>query len=482
MLLWCFLITGSTYADDSHAPVNLSPVGVDRIGSASLSTLNLSIDLSNSYGKGYFFTAPANREEQLINQGYASLNVFHYVDAYRSFKSAYDLNHKSIYALIGMSFSVLTQDSSSAGAKLASVAINEADKISKLSNTTDKEKAWLAFSKAFYLMKIGSVNLLDDKDTENAGNAFQNLSIIDGDNLEFKTFAHWILLDNSNFQYIKSVLQSVLNIEPNHAGAHHYLLHISEMIDDIATAQAHGEELILLALGSAHAQHMYGHTLPQTGEWNKALKQFLIADGIHQKWASSNNVDISEDWHYAHNLDLLAATYLGLGDYQSALNNWSKSMRYDARAIQKMIGLALATDQLLLAQSSLTQIESMGPQYRNFVSFLRSEEEFLSSNVVPTNFPETPYGSILKKVYQSVGDEDALSLEFSRYFEAKFSSGGFDGWSNGFVELMRAKNIASKLNLTTLVETLAALEVRARTGKFCTSGVKQVLEVILPAS
>ena len=85
---------------------------------------------------------------------------------------------------------------------------------------------------------------------------------------------------------------------------------------------------------------------------------------------------------------------------------------------------------------------------------------------MPTNFPETPYGSILKKVYQSVGDEDALSLEFSRYFEAKFSSGGFDGWSNGFVELMRAKNIASKLNLTTLVETLAALEVRARTGKF----------------
>lgn len=287
IVLCYLLITINAYADGSHASHSLEASGADKVGSASISTLNLEIEVTDGYGRGFFFETATNKEEELINQGYASLNVFHYVDAYRSFKTAYHLNHKSIFALVGMSFAVLTQDTGANGAKLAALALNDAHKVALASNPSEKEAAWLKFSKFFYLMKIGNSNLLDDQEAIDGGETFQNLAKVDGENLEFKTFIHWVLLNNSNSQYIKSVLESVLVSEPNHAGAHHYLLHLFEMTHDIAAARKHAEVLITLALGSAHAQHMYGHTLPQTGEWDEALKQFLIADKIHHDRAAS---------------------------------------------------------------------------------------------------------------------------------------------------------------------------------------------------
>jgi tetratricopeptide (TPR) repeat protein len=452
------------FADANHKPMSFNPTGVDTIGSASLSTLNLPIILNNDYGQGYFYENPKTDEERYINQGYASLNVFHYVDAYRSFKQAYLENHKSIQALVGMNYAVLTQDTSESGARLASTALNMAFNISQSKEISEQEKVWLNFSKAFYMIKIGSDQLLKDKSSINPSAAFQELMAKDGDNLEAQTFIHWILLNNNNLQYIKATLEGTLNINNDHPGATHYLLHIAEMVDDISVAQGHGKALTKLAPGSAHGQHMYGHTLPQTGEWEKALEQFLIADEIHKNWALNNNVPIQEDWHYAHNLDLLAATYLGLKDYDNALKNWSISMQFDARAIKKMIGLALATNQIQLASDTLSQIEGLGIQYRNYVAFLRSEEQFFKSQKIPTQFPNSHFAMILSKTYNGTSSEADLSSEYEQYFTSLFSSGGFDGWSNGFVELMRAKNIAKALKLVTLMTALEELEVKARTG------------------
>lgn len=454
------------HADANHQPIILVPSEINTIGSATISTLNLPIKLNIGYGQGYFYEAPTNNEERYINQGYASLNVFHYVDAYRSFKQAYLENVHSIQALVGMSYAVISQETGESGSKLASNILNEAYKISLRNNLTEKEIVWLNFSKSFYIMKIGNNQLLDDKTNTDPSKAYQKLMEIDGNNLEAQTFINWILLNNNNVQYIKGVLEDVATTQSNHAGAQHYLLHISEMFDDISNAQMYGKNLVTLALKSAHAQHMYGHTLPQTGQWQDALKQFIIADKIHKDWANENNIPIHEDWHYSHNLDLLASTYLGLSDYENALKNWTVSMQYDARAIKKMIGLALATNQIELANNSLAQIEAIGPQYRNYVSFLRSEEAFLRTQKLPTLFPNTPFAQILSKTYKGNTSEIVLLNEYKNYFTRLFQSGGFDGWSNGFVELMRAKNIARKLNLNTLSISLENLESRARSGKF----------------
>lgn|GEM_PF-5421582 len=452
-------------ADSNHAPINLSTTA-STIGSASLSTLNLPITSKEEFGVGTFYRSPKNEEQKLINQGYSALNVFHYVDAYRSFKTAYTLNPSSSMALVGMNFSVLTQDTSDGAAQLASSSINGVEKIKEHSQLTQKEEAWFNFAKAFYLLKIGNDRHLNSKDSISLSQAFQNLMAIDGENLEAKTFIHWILLNSQNVEYIKGVLEGVVAIEPAHAGAQHYLLHIAEMFDDIPLAQSYGQSLIKLATGSAHAQHMFGHTLPQSGRWQEALDQFIIADDIHKNWASKNGVKISEDWHYAHNLDLMAATYLGLEDYTNALKNWSIAMNLDARAIKKMIGLSLALNQLEQAGQVLTQIEAIAPQYKDFVKDLRAEHTYLTSKKVPAQFAQGELGVLIRKVFASNANSQQvlLSNELEAYFVGVFSSGGFDGWSNGFVELMRVQNIAKTKNLNILSKSLENLIVKAREG------------------
>jgi len=452
-------------ADSSHAPISLT-TSAATIGSASISTLNLPITSQEKFGEGSFYLSPIKEEQKLINQGYSALNVFHYVDAYRSFKTAYNLNPSSSMALVGMNFSVLLQDTSDGAAQLASSAINGVEKIKESSQLTQKEETWFDFAKAFYLMKIGNARHLTSKDSLSVSQAFQNLMATDGENLEAKTFIHWILLNSQNTEYIKSALEGVVAIAPNHAGAQHYLLHIAEMFDDIPRAQSYGQSLIKLAKGSAHAQHMYGHTLPQTGQWQEALEQFLIADNIHKTWASKNGVNISEDWHYAHNLDLMAATYLGLEDYDNALKNWSIAMSFDARAIRKMIGLSLALGKLEQADQVLTQIEAIAPQYKQFVKDLRQEQIYLSSKKTPSQFAEGKLGVLTRKMFSSRAllEEDQLSKDFERHFIGVFSSGGFDGWSNGFVDLMRVQNLAKAINLKKLSQSLEELIIKAREG------------------
>ncbi|MCF8060692.1 MAG: hypothetical protein K9K67_15420 [Bacteriovoracaceae bacterium] len=454
------------FADSTHAPINLS-TSASAIGSAKLSTLNLPITSKEKFGVGYFYQSPKNEEQKLINQGYSALNVFHYVDAYRSFKTAFDLNPSSSMALVGMNFSVLLQDTSDGAAKLAASALNGVETIKEHNPLNLKEEGWFDFAKAFYLSKIGNDRHLTIKTSVPLSQAFQALMANDGSNLEAKTFIHWILLNSQNVEYIKNILEEVVAMEPTHAGAQHYLLHIAEMFDDIPLAQTYGRALIQLAKGSAHAQHMFGHTLPQTGQWQEALNQFLIADSIHMDWARKNGVELSEDWHYAHNLDLMAATYLGLKDYTNALINWSKAMSLDARAIRKTIGLSLALNQLDEAAEVLTQIEAIGPQYRQFVRDLREEHSFLANKVTPTQFGSGELAPLIRKIFASdaSAQEGTLSKSFENYFVNVFRSGGFDGWSNGFVDLMRVQNLAKTKKLMILSSDLEELMVKAREGR-----------------
>ena len=86
---------------------------------------------------------------------------------------------------------------------------------------------------------------------------------------------------------------------------------------------------------------MYGHSLPQRGQWVLALRQFKKADKIHLKWAKANQVEPQQDWHYSHNLDLMAATYMGMGDFKKALDTWERAFNFDSRAVLHSLSLFL---------------------------------------------------------------------------------------------------------------------------------------------
>jgi tetratricopeptide (TPR) repeat protein len=117
--------------------------------------------------------------------------------------------------------------------------------------------------------------------------------------------------------------EQVLRLVPDHASAHHYLVHSYENIGRIDKALEHGEAYARLAPAIPHAAHMWGHDLRRAGQVDEAIAQFLKADKLEREYYQAEKIDPGLDWHHGHNLDLLATCYEHKGQMRLA----EKTMR-----------------------------------------------------------------------------------------------------------------------------------------------------------
>lgn len=117
--------------------------------------------------------------------------------------------------------------------------------------------------------------------------------------------------------------EQVLRIMPDHASAHHYLVHTYEGIGRIDKALEHGEAYARLVPSIPHAVHMWAHDLRRVGRIDEAIVQFQKADELERTYYEKEKIDPQLDWHHGHNLDLLAACYQHKGQMKLA----EKTMR-----------------------------------------------------------------------------------------------------------------------------------------------------------
>jgi tetratricopeptide (TPR) repeat protein len=117
--------------------------------------------------------------------------------------------------------------------------------------------------------------------------------------------------------------EQVLRIMPDHASAHHFLVHTYENIGRIDKALEHGEAYARLAPSIPHAVHMWAHDLRRVGRTDEAIDQFKRADQLERAYYEKEKIDPELDWHHGHNLDLLAACYQHKGQMKFA----EKTMR-----------------------------------------------------------------------------------------------------------------------------------------------------------
>lgn len=110
----------------------------------------------------------------------------------------------------------------------------------------------------------------------------------------------------------------VLKLVPDHASAHHHLVHTYETIGHIDKALEHGEFYARLAPSIPHATHMWGHDLRRVGRVDDAIAQFLKTDALERSYYDAEGIEARFDWHHKHNLDLLAASYQYKGQMQLA--------------------------------------------------------------------------------------------------------------------------------------------------------------------
>jgi tetratricopeptide (TPR) repeat protein len=73
-----------------------------------------------------------------------------------------------------------------------------------------------------------------------------------------------------------------------------------------------------MAPGVPHARHMHGHNLRRVGRVDEAIADFREADALASAYFAAEKVPVEYDWHYQHNLDLLATSYQYVGQMAKA--------------------------------------------------------------------------------------------------------------------------------------------------------------------
>ena len=107
-------------------------------------------------------------------------------------------------------------------------------------------------------------------------------------------------------------------LAPQHFAAHHFLAHAYENSGATAQALAEGAIYAKMAPDVPHARHMHGHNLRRTGRIDEAIAEFSAADALDSVYLAAEKIPAEYDWHYQHNLDLLATSYQYAGQMTKA--------------------------------------------------------------------------------------------------------------------------------------------------------------------
>ena len=112
--------------------------------------------------------------------------------------------------------------------------------------------------------------------------------------------------------------ERALKVSPNHPAARHFMAHAFENHGRMKEAVDAAASYAAQASGIPHARHMHGHELRRTGRIVEAIAQFEAADKLQRDYLANEKIAPELDWHHAHNLDLLAASYQYIGQMRKA--------------------------------------------------------------------------------------------------------------------------------------------------------------------
>lgn len=436
---------GSSVPMQSFAVGTIDPSLPQYMGASSMKLLYSDIAVTDGYGRGWYFEIPQNEAEELVNQGFAMYNMFQYTDAFRSFNSALNIDPNLVIASIGRGLVGLNLDPNVDF--FLQVGFNQV--IVNNGSMDSKTKAW----SNMYLAMVTGKDL--DSNSLSVRQAYDDLKAADPTNLEAYSLVNWIAQIHNMNDY-----NFVLNVDPNHQGALHYLMHLAEGESDHTGALSYGVRLVPNVLKSGHGQHMLGHVLPHFNRWNAADKQFAIAHQIHLDWASENKVLASEDWHYIHNLMLFSVTKMVIDPSNvdwilkeiENINPGAINDRLDYSSAQA------AGDQVQALRQELTQIEGFSPEYKNYVRSSRLYFELVTGNTsdlagvkqLESQLPTMPDFKnktlllvttklILAKEAGNQPELDRITAFMVKQLNDNFSRGGFDGWQKSVLDSIMFK-------------------------------------------
>jgi tetratricopeptide (TPR) repeat protein len=324
------------------------------------------------------FAAKGNEAAQpLFKKGLLLLHSFEYADAAEAFEEARKIDTSFVMAYWGEAMTCnhpiwQEQDYEKGNAILDALAPEPGERMAKAATEIEKDF-------------IGGINILfgegnkAERDSSYAAYMKQLYKKYPG-NDEVAAFYSLALngwgstsIDASVFQEAAAVGKEVLQRNPNHPGALHYVIHAYDNPDFAKQALATADKYATVAADAGHALHMPTHTYLALGMWDKVVSSNEVSWAAEQARKQRKNLDNDALGYHAYHwlqygylqqgnaakarqmldsmqlycttkpsprarahLIYMKTTYLGeTGDYQSDLANWpveQKDMNISTRA------------------------------------------------------------------------------------------------------------------------------------------------------
>jgi tetratricopeptide (TPR) repeat protein len=253
--------------------------------------------------------------QHFYDQGLAYLHNYVWIEATRSFHQALRLDPQLALAHVGLSYAYIELNKTAQ----AGQAMAAAQKLA--ANAGDHVKRHAA---------ARALQMAAEEAPSDVSRLAAYRKSLDGAIAAFPDDAEFLLLrgiaespdpaDRGQGSVVASIpfFERALKIAPDHFGPHHFLAHAYENSGRMKEAADHAAAYAGQAPGVPHAVHMHGHELRRLGRINEAIARFEAADKLQRDYNAREKIAAEFDWHHAHNLDLLAASYQYTGQMKKA--------------------------------------------------------------------------------------------------------------------------------------------------------------------
>jgi tetratricopeptide (TPR) repeat protein len=458
--------------------VNKDPGLQTRIGWVPVQFLERPVELRTGIGRlQEQITTSSKEAENFYDQGLTYLQSYVWIEAARSFHQALRHDPSLAMAYLGLSYAYSSMDFPAAEA-----ALERAQSLA--SQISDRERRRIQ-------IRALQLKAMVDPSSRDLQAAFRA-------SLDDALAAY---PDDVIFLLLRGVAQEpspfadgqgcnmggapffmrVLALDADNFAAHHLLTHCYENSGRVPEALPHAKAYAELCPQVPHAVHMYGHVLRRAGQVDEAIHEFLRADELAKAYFRRENIPPWYDWHYAHNLGLLASSYQYLGEMKNAdryfrtaamlpaftdydafnRKDWPEFLldrgRYSealtaARALAektsplaRAVGHTLAGDILLATHRSKEAAAELG-----------QADQIEKSLNPPDAFTVRPYTDSLRAaLYLSSGETAQAEDMFRSVVRRIHAANGPDSWTQGLFHLEFLCGVARQGGDWALAEEIA---------------------------
>lgn len=351
LLIFTFLSCRETNEKDEHAQV-ISVCQTVQTNDKDWYSSNLNAPFIDGLeGINFKISTKSEEAQQYFNQGLMLAYGFNHAEAARSFNEAIRLDSTSAMAYWGFAYVLGPNYNGGMESDNFQRAYNASRKALELSaNCTQKEKVLINALLARYAseppsdrtsldssyaseMQIVYNQYSDDPDIGAMyAEALMNLHPWDLYEKDSKKPKSWT-------PKIVSLLESLINKNPIHPGAHHLYIHAMEASEYPEKALPSAALLDTLVPGAGHLVHMPSHIYINTGDYHLgSLSNIRAAEADSTYTIACHAQGVYPLTYYPHNYHFLAATATLEGNSEWAWNAALKLQQHTASALMKEDG------------------------------------------------------------------------------------------------------------------------------------------------